>query len=230
VFPATLFDYNGVLVDDELVHLDAFREVLEPLGISVTEADYWDKYLGYDDAGAFRAMLSDAQRPFSDEDVSKLVDAKRPVYMARARSGLRFFGGAAEIVQRRAAQGPVGIVSGALHSEIELGLELLGVRKDVAFIVSAEAASASKPDPAGYLLAKGLLAEAIGEEAAARALVVEDSMAGIEAALSAGLACAAVAHSYSGDELRAAGADFVASNLLGLTDEALADLYSRLYA
>ena len=230
MFPATLFDYNGVLVDDELVHLDAFREVLEPLGISVTEADYWDKYLGFDDAGAFRAMLSDAGRAFSDDDVSKLIDAKRPVYMARARGGLRFFGGAAEIVQRRAAQGPVGIVSGALHSEIELGLELLGVRKEVAFIVSAEAASASKPDPAGYLLVKGLLAEAIGEKAAAQALVVEDSMAGIEAALSAGLVCAAVAHSYSGDELRAAGADFVASNLLGLTDEALADLYSRLYA
>jgi phosphoglycolate phosphatase len=124
----------------------------------------------------------------------------------------------------------VGIVSGALHSEIELGLELLGVRQELAFIVSAETASASKPDPAGYLLAKRLLAEAIGEAAAAQALVVEDSIAGIEAALSAGLACAAVAHSYSGDELRAAGADFVASNLLGLTEEALADLYSRLYA
>jgi len=230
VFPATLFDYNGVLVDDELVHLDAFREVLQPLGISVSEADYWDKYLGYDDAGAFRAILGDAGRPPSDADVSKLIEAKRPVYLSRARAGLRFFGGAVEIVQRRAAHGLVGIVSGALESEIELGLELLGVRKEVAFIVSAESAAASKPDPAGYLLAKRLLAEAVGEQHAARALVVEDSIAGIEAARSARLACAAVAHSYSGDELRAAGADFVASNLLGLTDEALAELYDRLYA
>jgi beta-phosphoglucomutase-like phosphatase (HAD superfamily) len=62
VFPATLFDYNGVLVDDENVHLEAFRDVLGPLGIDLEEADYWEKYLGFDDAGAFRAVLVDAGR------------------------------------------------------------------------------------------------------------------------------------------------------------------------
>src|SRR5690606_1948390 len=55
VFACTLFDYNGVLVDDEHVHLAAFQDALAPLGISLSEADYWDKYLGFDDVGAFEA-------------------------------------------------------------------------------------------------------------------------------------------------------------------------------
>ena len=40
---ATLFDFNGVLVDDEHVHLEAFREVLAPRGILVSDADYAEK-------------------------------------------------------------------------------------------------------------------------------------------------------------------------------------------
>jgi len=34
VFPATLFDYNGVLANDETVHLAAFQDALAPLGVS----------------------------------------------------------------------------------------------------------------------------------------------------------------------------------------------------
>ena len=57
---STLFDFNGVLVDDESVHLAAFREVVAPLGIVIDDATYAERYLGFDDAGAFRAMLADA--------------------------------------------------------------------------------------------------------------------------------------------------------------------------
>ena len=53
MFPATLFDFNGVLVDDESVHLAAFRDALAPLGIGLTDEAYVEKYLGYDDRGAF---------------------------------------------------------------------------------------------------------------------------------------------------------------------------------
>src|SRR4051794_9700373 len=57
---ATIFDFNGVLVDDEHVHLEAFREVLAPRGIAITDDAYATRYLGFDDVGAFRAMLADA--------------------------------------------------------------------------------------------------------------------------------------------------------------------------
>jgi beta-phosphoglucomutase len=229
VFAATLFDYNGVLVDDELVHLEAFRRVLAPLAIEISEADYFDRYLGYDDAGAFRAILSDAGRAPSESEISAFIELKRPVYVEHARAGLRFFEGAAELVRRRATLGPVAIVSGALRSEIELGLSLLGIAEHVSFVIAAEEAQLSKPDPSGYLLAKERLRRDVGAHAAERALVVEDSLAGVEAAKAAGLACIAVAHSYSHQQLNSAGADLVVASIGALTEEQIADLYHRLY-
>jgi len=212
---ATLFDFNGVLVDDESVHLEAFREVVRPLGIVLTDALYQERYLGFDDAGAFRAMLTDAGQGPTDADVARLVEAKKPVYMDRIGDALVVFEGAPEIVRRRARLGTVGIVSGALRHEIEHALGVMGVRSEIAFIVAAEDATQCKPDPQGYLL--GL--KALGTSAGV--IVIEDSIAGIEAAKGAGLRCAAVAHSYGAEKLRAAGADVVTERIQDLTDAML---------
>lgn len=228
MFPATLFDYNGVIVDDEHVHLEAFRDVLRPLGIALAEKDYWDRYLGFDDAGAFRAILTDAGRTVSESDVHALVEAKRPKYAERARLSLKGFPGVADVIRRRASAGPVVIVSGALRSEIELGLELLGVTEAVTGIVSAEDTERSKPDPEGYLLGLALLGRQLPSSEASRALVIEDSIAGVQAAKAAGLVCVAVGHSYPESALREAGADWVVPNVAALTESSLAALHAEL--
>jgi len=212
---ATLFDFNGVLVDDEDVHLACFREVLLPLGIGIPDDVYKDRYLGFDDAGAFAALLADAGRACDAETVRRLIEAKKPLYMEHARRGLRVFPGAAGLVRRRAARGVVGVVSGALAAEIDFALGVMGVRDAVAFVVAAEHVRACKPDPEGYLVALARL----GADQAA--VVVEDSLAGVEAAKRAGLRCVAVAHSYDEAALRAAGADAVARTVADLDDALL---------
>ena len=212
----TIFDFNGVLVDDESVHLAAFREVLRPLGVTIDDAMYAERYLGFDDGGAFGAMLTDAGQAPSEADVARLIAAKKPLYMELIGDSLVVFEGAPEIVRRRASLGTVGIVSGALRDEIEHALRVMGVREHVAFIVSAEDTTACKPDPEGYLLG----ARELGA-LAKTAIVIEDSVAGIQAAKAAGFFCAAVAHSYPADVLRAAGADVVALRIADLTDELL---------
>src|ERR1700730_6457086 len=55
---AVIFDFNGVLVDDEPAHFALFREILAQEGIDLTEGEYQDEYLGYDDRGCFEAALS----------------------------------------------------------------------------------------------------------------------------------------------------------------------------
>ena len=228
MFPATLFDYNGVLVDDEAVHLEAFRDVLGPLGIALGERDYWEKYLGFDDAGAFAAILTDAGRLPSDAELRGLIEAKRPKYLERAKDKLRGFEGAPELVRRRALAGPVGIVSGALRDEIALGLGVLGVADAVGKVISAEDTTRSKPDPEGYLLGIEALATLIGRAAAERALVIEDSIAGVEAAKAAKLACVAVGHSYPLSALEKAGADLAVPRLDAITNDALRTLHERM--
>lgn len=212
---ATLFDFNGVLVDDEHVHLEAFREVLAPQGIVVSDADYAEKYLGFDDVGAFGAILRDAGHDASEATVARLVVAKTPAYFRRIETALRIFPGAVELLRRRADVGLVGIVSGALRPEIEYALSRMGVADRVTFVVSAEDTTACKPDPEGF--AAGLARVPGGT----RVVVVEDSVAGVQAAKAAGLRCVAVTHSYPREALLAAGADLVVDTLTELDDAAL---------
>jgi HAD superfamily hydrolase (TIGR01509 family) len=227
VFPATIFDFNGVLIDDELVHRDAFRDVLTPLGVSFTDEQYVERYLGFDDVGALRAMLVDAGQSPSEREIDALVDAKRPCYMRRAEAGLVVFEGAQRIVRESAERGPVAIVSGALRHEIEFALGKMGLDGVFACIVSAEDTARCKPDPMGYVLCVDALAPRLGAENARRALVIEDSLAGIAAAKGAGLACLAVAHSYPEAQLYQAGADAVAPRIGAVDADVVGAVYRQ---
>ncbi len=217
---ATLLDFDGVLVDSEPVHLASFNDVLARHGIAITEQEYTKRFLSLDDAGVFRAVLSRGGRTLREDDVRALVAAKAPKFMERFEEGFRAFPGAAELIARRAAHGPVGIVSGALEREIEFALTKMGARASVSFIVSAEKTTASKPDPSSFLLAMGELRR-LGPFDEHATVVVEDSIGGVTAAKRAGLRCIAVSHSYSRDDLVAAGADAVVANLAALTDAVL---------
>jgi beta-phosphoglucomutase len=227
VFDAIIFDFNGVLVDDESVHLAAFRDVLGPLGISVSEDDYTNRYLGFDDAGAFRAILTDNGRAPQDPEIAALIEQKRPHYMRRAEASLVVFEGAADLVRTCAELGPVAIVSGALRDEILFALGKMGVEELVSLIVSAEDTKNGKPDPEGYNLAVAALAAAAEQQQPGLSLAVEDSLAGIQAAKQAGLACLAVAHTYAREQLYGAGADHVAPALRDIDHALLTAVYQK---
>ena len=215
---ATLLDFDGVLVDSEPAHLAAFNDVLAPKGIKIDEREYLEHFLSLDDAGVFRAALFRRGVTLREEEVRGLVAAKSPRFIARFSDAFRVFPGATDLVVRRAARGPVGIVSGALESEIVFALEKMGIRAQIAFIVSAEHAPVSKPDPAPFRVA---LREVLRLSPSENAVAVEDSVGGVRAAKGAGLRCVGVAHSFGQAELLLAGADAVAENLAALTDALL---------
>jgi beta-phosphoglucomutase-like phosphatase (HAD superfamily) len=213
----TLLDFDGVLVDSEPVHLAAFNDVLGPRGITISERDYFDRYLSFDDAGVFRSLITKRNATLSEVEVRSLIAAKGARFMERFGSSFRVFPGAEALVARRASLGTVGIVSGALEHEIAFALEKMGVSGRVSFIVSAESTPASKPDSAPYLAAM----KKLGSVDPADVVVVEDSIGGVVSAKGAGLRCVAVAHSCVPDDLVRAGADAVAQDLSALTDDVL---------
>lgn len=201
---ATFFDFNGVLVDDEHLHLACFNDVLVAHGVpAVSEPLYNERYLGFDDRGAFGAMLADAGRSSDEARIRAMIAEKAAAYASRAQRELRLFDGAADAVRAAADKGPVLIVSGALRAEIELALGMLGVRPLVAHIIAAEDVLRCKPDPEGYVLALGWLRAMASEIPREHVVVIEDSLAGIDAARAAGLAVWAVGHSYPLDRIEA---------------------------
>lgn len=215
----TLFDFNGVLVDDEHLHHLAIAEVVLPLGVTLAEADYYGKYFALDDAGAFGAILRDAGLDASPARVDELVRAKKPIYLARAETARLFAGGAA-LLAACADAGPVAIVSGALRDEIELFLARMGVRERVLAIVSAEDTTRCKPDPEGYL--RGV--ELVRRAGAERVVAIEDSPGGVRAARAAAIGVAAVLHSVPAEALRDAGAHHVVATIGELDVATLASI------
>lgn len=218
---AVIFDFNGVLVDDEHVHFALFREVLAAERVVISERDYHEKYLGLDDRGCFEAALGDAGQEAGRSRVDALIARKAGRYVEVAEAGLRFFPSAAECLHALARRWPLAICSGALRPEIEFSLGKLHARQHVAAIVSAEDTTRCKPDPQGYLMAlealRGCPAAGVPNLEAGECLVIEDSLAGVVSAKSAGMHAAGVANTYRPDELEQAGADFVLTGLAELT-------------
>lgn len=228
---AVIFDFNGVLVDDEAVHFELFREVLAQERITITELDYHERYLGYDDRGCFVAVLKDNGREFDAGFLDDLIRRKAKRYVAVADQGLRFFPSAAEVVTTLAARWPVAICSGALRSEIEYALERMNCRDRVAAIIAAEDAHKCKPDPAGYLQTLDAL-RARGPSPrcdaldARNCLVIEDSLAGVVSAKAAGMWVAGITHTYTSAQLRESGADVVIHELNELAPSWIDDRFA----
>lgn len=220
---AALFDFNGVLVDDERLHLAGFNAALAPYGVSVSLDLYNERYLGFDDRGAFSAMLRDHDRDPSPALVADLIAAKSLVYNDLAARSLDVFEGAPGLLRAAAAEVPVAIVSGALRGEIDAALRVMGCVGLARAIVAAEDVAACKPDPEGYLLGLSLLRSGGLDLDPSRCVAIEDSVAGVESARGAGLRVVAVAHTYGEAELRRAGADAVAGHVRELTLGALGE-------
>jgi len=203
VLRGILFDFNGVLIDDEPLHFDLFRQVLGEEGVELDEETYYREYVGFDDASGFRHALPQA----GPVTLARLCARKATYYRERIRSErYPFFAGAVDLVRQAAASDHVlGIVSGALRSEIEPALRQAGIEKLFKVVVAAEDVERSKPDPEGYQ--RGVHELNSQPPLPARLfhpheiLAIEDTPAGLEAARGAGLATLGVAHTYSAAEL-----------------------------
>ena len=193
---AIVFDFDGVLVDSEPLHYQAFLDVARPMGVTFDYDHYRHELIGYDDRDVFRILLAhgDMSVPPSDEEptLRRLIGEKQQAFEALVRAGgVEAVPGALELLREAAGEMPVAIASGATRADIELITQSLGVRDLFDAVVTADDVQRSKPDPATYALAVRRLSErgAAGAERleAATCLAIEDTAAGIESARGAGL-------------------------------------------
>jgi beta-phosphoglucomutase len=199
VIRGIVFDFDGVIADSEPLHLRALQEVLTPLGLSVGREEYYARYLGYDDAGAFRAIGNDRGLTLSEDDVRSLISAKSTVYQSLATSDGVLYAGATRCVEELAAEYPLGIASGAQRHEIQSILRAGRLDRHFRFIVASGDTRTGKPAPDPYLRAAALHGFEPSE-----CVAIEDSRWGIESARGAGMRCVGITHSYPASELAAA--------------------------
>jgi HAD superfamily hydrolase (TIGR01509 family) len=206
---ALIFDFNGIIVDDEPIHFELFRRVLAEEGIGLTEKDYYARYLGFDDRGAFTAAYQDHGQPLAERLLARLIDRKAFYYQSEIRNKVRIFPGVEKLVADLAPTFPLAVASGALRHEIEAILSAAGLLKHFMVVISAEDVKHGKPEPEIFLKALAGLNVQVQNGAsivAADCLVIEDSKEGIRGARRAGMKCLAVSNSHPAELLREANA------------------------
>jgi beta-phosphoglucomutase-like phosphatase (HAD superfamily) len=147
---ALIFDFDGVIVDSEPVHLATFQEVLALEGVALSHDDYYEKYLGFDDYDCFKAVAADHDKTFTESKIRELTEAKTQLVLKAFQTSVRALPGAVELIGQIAETNlPMGICSGSLRQEIELASQTIGVRDCFQVIVAAEDVHNGKPDPEG---------------------------------------------------------------------------------
>ena len=205
---AVIFDFNGIIVDDEPIHFLLFRRVLGEEGVTLTEEAYYERYLGFDDRGAFITGLRENNRPISDAKLDELIRRKAGYYQDAIRDHVAIFPGVKSLLAELSGL-PLAVASGALRHEIETILTVAGLHDCFQAIVSAEDVKKGKPEPEIFL--KALVALNGREKTgrfiqAAECVVIEDSKEGIRGARRAGMKCFAVTNSHPAEVLHEAHA------------------------
>ena len=208
---AIVFDFDGVIANSEPLHYLAFRDVLGQSGIAFPEKEYYDRYLGYDDVGVFKAVAADRGLSWTIDRIAEFVQFKAAVIERLEQNTSILFPGADAAIRRAAALVPLGIASGALGAEIRRVLDREGLTSYFKAIVAAEDTPVSKPAADPYRRAVAMLSEAVGAPLLpAECVAVEDSSWGLQSAKAAGLHTVAVAQTYDRAALEA---DLVISSI-----------------
>jgi HAD superfamily hydrolase (TIGR01509 family) len=192
-----LFDFNGVIANDESLHYRALTAVLAGHDIAVTRDQYDTTLLGLDDRATFTACFERAGRTADKFQLDWAVEQKALVYEELARDELELVPGVADFIDAAAtARIALAVASSALRREIEFVLEMRGLRDYFETVVSAEEVRSRKPDPQVFLMAAQRL-----RLRPADCVVIEDSRPGIAAARAGGFRSVAITSSLPASAL-----------------------------
>jgi beta-phosphoglucomutase len=174
---AAVFDFNGTLSDDEPVLCEIFMHLFAEHGRPLSAQEYFDHLAGLSDPEIVRTWLGE-EHP----DVQEVVVERGRRYRAAAADGSTIHEHVREAVRFAAERVPLAICSGAAGNEIEPVVEAAGIAGCFRVVVSSDDVVHGKPDPEGYVRALELL-----EADPARAVVFEDTEAGVASARAAGV-------------------------------------------
>ncbi|QKZ14807.1 HAD family hydrolase [Spirosoma sp. KUDC1026] len=214
---ATLFDMDGVLVNNTDYHINAWIKFADNHGYQLSKEQYVANINGRVSADALAYLF---QRTMQPDELELFTEAKEGTYRELYKPHLAPTPGLVEFLQAlRAANVRTAVGTSAPVSNLGFTLDGLTIRFYFDAVVDASMVKHGKPNPEIYLTA----AERVGVEPA-RCVVFEDAFAGIEAGLRAGMPVVALATTHTHDELATTGASLIIDDFTGLTVDTIRKL------
>ncbi|MEM8781069.1 MAG: HAD family phosphatase, partial [Cyanobacteria bacterium P01_G01_bin.49] len=195
------FDFNGVIINDEVIHQELINDILLGENLRPDPAEYQDLCLGRSDQVCLKDILSRRGRFVSDDYLKKLIEIKALAYRKRIET-LEKIPIYPEVVdfltllKKRNLR--IGLVTGSLCAEVEFILKKANLSVYFDVIIGGDDIQHSKPEPDGYLLAVERFNQLDNtlQLHPENCLVIEDTPVGIEAGKRAGMQVVGIANTY----------------------------------
>jgi beta-phosphoglucomutase len=181
---AIIWDLDGVIIDSANEHRLAWQRLAREEGISFSDADFRATFGKRNDA-----IFAEIWGSLPPERVQELANRKEAYFREIIGKTATPLPGAMELMRGLHEAGfPQALASSTPIENIELIGEVLGLKRYLTALVSGETVPHGKPAPDIFLKAAGEL-----KVAPEHCLVIEDAVAGVEAAHAAGMRCISVA-------------------------------------
>ena len=209
----TIFDCDGVLIDSELIALEVLSRMMSEYGSPMSVAACQDAFMGMHNADIVRAIEARIGRALPADEGRRM----RARMIERLEVELKPIEGVAAALAR--LDGPVCVASSSDRERIALTLELTGLARYFGdAIFSGTEVAHGKPAPDLFLHAAAHMGVAPRD-----CVVIEDAVAGVRAAIAAGMRVIGFtggSHSDAGHagRLREAGAAPIVASMADLPD------------
>jgi len=195
-FPAVIFDMDGVLVDSERLHDQAWETLFAELNLADKHGIVFTEYIGRSDRVLLRDLIARHQLT---QPIDDLIRRKLHHLLALLRKHRIEFHDLNDLLPELARRCKLGIATSAPHAAVDVVMEVTGLRRYFQTIVSREDVVAAKPAPDVYLTA----AQRLGV-APSQCCAIEDTPVGIEAAKAAGMTAIGLTTSLPASKLKQA--------------------------
>ncbi|RJP62472.1 MAG: HAD family phosphatase [Ignavibacteriales bacterium] len=192
---AIIFDMDGVIADTNPYHSLAWKSFAEKYNFTINDEDLKNHVFGRTNKSIFDFLFGDSLSP---EKISLLANEKEVLFRDIYKNNIKALPGLVELlISIKNNFFKIGMATSAPSENVSLIVDELRINKFFDVIVDPKDITRSKPDPEIYIKCSQLLS-VIPE----RCLVFEDSLPGIEAAVSAGMKVIGITSTHSSDELK----------------------------
>jgi len=205
-----VFDMDGVLLNSSPIHAAAYQEALGSLSIR----DFrYSRVAGMRSLDGIGLILQENGIDLPDDQIADLAQTKTRIALARIFAENPIVPAATAVLRALAERLKLALASSASEAGVNSFLDRNELRPLFQCVVHSGDVRHAKPSPEIFELAiRGLGLQA------ADSLVVEDAIAGIQAAKAAGAMACAIPSTCRADDLRRAGADLIIDDLEDLLE------------
>ena len=98
---AIIFDFNGVIADDETPHLLSFQQALQEDGLTLTKENYYGAYLGMDERNCATALVESVTGTGDPVRIGRILERKAALFTDyTATHKPQLFPGVVKLVKR----------------------------------------------------------------------------------------------------------------------------------